>query len=221
MNSYWPQRINYLSLAVGLLAVVHAVGGVGLNSSQREFFVRLTPVNLLLSFGVVMLFHRGTSIGRLLGFIGLAFAIGWGVEVLGVHTGLPFGDYMYTDLQGWRVAGVPLLIGVNWVLLSYTMAVTIRPLVSKNYLLVLVAALGMTLLDVLLEFFAVHQGLWIWEGRTYPGWENFAGWFGVSLLLQRLFLYLIPDARNRVARYYLYLLVLFLGLQLWWMNCGF
>lgn len=216
MSSYWAQRISFFHLAVGLLAILHAVGAMGLNSPQREFFVRLTPVNLLMSFGMVMLFHRGTSIRRMLGFTGLAFAIGWGIEVLGVHTGFPFGDYYYTDLQGWRLAGVPLLIGVNWVLLSYAVAVTLRPLIQKDYVFVVAGSAAMTLLDVLLEFFAVRQRLWVWQGRDYPGWENFAGWFGVSLVLQGLFLYLIPDAFNRLARYYLLVLLLFLGVQLMW-----
>ena len=35
----------------------------------------------------------------------------------------------------------------------------------------------MVLLDVIIEPFAVHYGLWIWKGRVLPSIANYVAWF--------------------------------------------
>ncbi len=45
-------------------------------------------------------------------------AIGFGAELLGVHTGRPFGAYSYTGKLGPRVGGVPLLAAAAWALMA-------------------------------------------------------------------------------------------------------
>ena len=40
-------------------------------------------------------------------------------EILGVNYGLIFGDYIYLDNLGYKVFGVPVIIGVNWIILTY------------------------------------------------------------------------------------------------------
>ena len=44
------------------------------------------------------------------------------------------------------------------------------------YQVVLGASL-MVLLDVIIEPFAVHYGLWIWKGRVLPSLANYVAWF--------------------------------------------
>lgn len=214
MNRFWHKHIDHPAVfisAVSILGVVYAVGVVGLNSAYQDYFIRLTPLNLLMSFVLVAMYHRATAVSSFLYFFFSAYMLGWAVEVLGIHTGFPFGAYSYTDRQGWRIAGVPLLIGVNWFLMSYSFGVILCRRNFSRSQQVLAGALAMTFIDVLLEFFAVHHQLWIWEGRSYPGWENFAGWFGVSLLLQCLFVHFIPNTRNRIAPLYILCLFVFLA----------
>ena len=43
-----------------------------------------------------------------------AAAIGFACEVLGVHTGIPFGSYEYTGKLGWSLFGVPLAITLRF-----------------------------------------------------------------------------------------------------------
>ena len=48
----------------------------------------------------------------------LGFLTGMITEILGVQWGWIFGNYQYGDALGYKVLGVPLLIGVNWALLT-------------------------------------------------------------------------------------------------------
>jgi putative membrane protein len=54
------------------------------------------------------------------------FGIGWLSEHIGTGTGLPFGEYQYTDLLGWKLGGrVPILIPTSWFMIAvpaYVMA---------------------------------------------------------------------------------------------------
>ena len=47
------------------------------------------------------------------------FLIGMICEILGVNYGYIFGDYVYLNNLGTKVFGVPILIGINWVILTF------------------------------------------------------------------------------------------------------
>ena len=95
------------------------------------------------------------------------------------RTGNIFGEYHYTSILGPRILGVPVVIGTNWLLLSYCFSALVlwwRPSLKWIYQVVLGASL-MVLLDVIIEPFAVHYGLWIWKGRVLPSLANYVAWF--------------------------------------------
>ena len=48
----------------------------------------------------------------------IGFLTGMITEILGVQLGWIFGDYQYGEALGYKLFGVPLLIGVNWTLLT-------------------------------------------------------------------------------------------------------
>ena len=39
-------------------------------------------------------------------------------EILVVSYGIIFGNYKYGEILGYKVLGVPLIIGINWCILS-------------------------------------------------------------------------------------------------------
>lgn len=182
-----------------VLTVLYVVGIIGLSLPMFPEFVKLTPANLILSFVLVMYFHEPQSL-RLWGFVLLCFAVGFGVEVLGVNYGLLFGDYAYGPVLGFQIADTPFLIGINWVLLVYSSGVTVNFLFHRlsRILKALLGATFMVALDYWIEPVAVQLNFWYWEEMEIP-LQNYAAWWGVGLLLHLAFQELLPGADNKVG----------------------
>ena len=102
-----------------IIIILHLVGVIGTALPvTRELVVSLTPINLLITFSLLIYTHEGSK-NYLVYFLLLSTLIGFGVEVMGVSTGWPFGNYAYGNTLGPQLFEVPLLIGVNWFILSY------------------------------------------------------------------------------------------------------
>ena len=93
------------SWALVLVIVLHVVGFFGWHSSWSSVISLLTPVHLLISFWLLFQFSGATTTLRFR--LLLVYAIGLGVEFLGVHTGYPFGVYTYLEGLGPLVWDVP------------------------------------------------------------------------------------------------------------------
>ncbi len=128
----------------------------------------------------------GTAVGLLL----VTAVPGYLVEVLGVHTGFPFGSYSYSARLGPRWLGVPPLIGLAWTMLAWPAALAARRLVPGPVARVIVGAWALAAADVFLDPQLVAAGGWRWHTPAphlpgVPGvpLTNFAGWLLVALLL--------------------------------------
>lgn len=201
-----------LPLAVAILVIFHAVGFWGLLFSGRpEYFQELTPMNLLLTNTLLFAFHHRWNTAFIL-FAAVVFAVGFFSEVLGVHTGLLFGDYAYGAALGVKVWEVPLLIGLNWLMLIYTTGhisnYTRLPWFAKAIL----GAMLMVLLDFFIEPVAMAFDFWDWQSGHIP-FSNYIGWFLVALGLQVYFQQAPIFKENRLATYvYLVQLLFFVGI---------
>ncbi len=208
MKSLLNNKINFI---LSQLILIHLIGVIGLNSSKtRELFEHISSLNLLLAALIIFYFekHKNTSLYI---YIFIVFIIGMSAEIIGVHTQKLFGEYYYTNTLGFSILKVPLIIGINWVVLTYCTAKITNQFLNKHtFLNIVIGAILMVLLDVLLEFFAVKHQLWIWKDRTYPSIQNFAGWFFVSLLTHSTFRFLVKKTENKIAIYYFIILVFFL-----------
>ena len=106
-----------VNLIIILLFILHFVGGVALYmDSVKSVFLTLTPFNLALTFVLLIWGNQDFSF-NFFKVISVLFLIGFFVEVLGVYSGLLFGEYHYGKTLGFQFLGVPLIIGMNWVLL--------------------------------------------------------------------------------------------------------
>ena len=84
-------------------------------------------------------------------------------EILGVNYGLIFGEYVYLDNLGPKILGVPVLIGINWIILTFITG-SLSSLIFKNkYLSVILGAIFMILLDLIMEPVAPLLGFWIFD----------------------------------------------------------
>ncbi len=190
------------SVVIGILilAVFHQVGLVGLNlQATRPLFEQLVPFNLLLSIGVLAWFHREWTIPFGI-FAFISFWVGYLIEVAGVQTGIVFGPYHYETALGFKVAGVPPMIGVNWLMLVYICNIISQKISPNIWIKASLGALLMISLDFFIEPMAIEFNFWEWdtEQGIIPA-QNFIAWFLVSWLLSFGFHTLPGQKENPVA----------------------
>ncbi|HSJ67948.1 MAG TPA: carotenoid biosynthesis protein [Anditalea sp.] len=194
-----------------IIAIFYLVGIIGMAvPAVRPYFQMLTPFHLLLSTVILLLFHKEWSTDFYI-FSSLAFLIGFGAEVVGVQTGLIFGDYTYGTVLGPKVLGVPLMIGVNWFLLVYITGSLFNNYITNDIIAALMAALLMVLLDFLIEPVAIALDFWTWHSDDIP-LENYIGWLGVAFLIQLIYRKMSFNKENSVAIFLLICLGIFFGI---------
>lgn len=185
--------------ALLLLAASYLAGLIGLLLPQtRLLFQALTPFHLLLTAGLLFWFHKGWNKAFLF-FCAAAFLVGFGVEVLGVHTGAVFGEYWYGGAFGPKVLEVPLLIGLNWLVLVYCCGVLCERLPLALPLKASLGAALMVGLDFLIEPISAQYDFWYWQDNIIPT-QNFVAWYITAYLLLVLFYALPLQRRNFLAR---------------------
>lgn len=176
------KRQNILLL---ILIVFYSVGVIGLHTNLRGSFLSLTPFNLLLSFGCLYLSFKDLSLKKHLDFLLIALA-GYAIEWIGIHTSYLFGNYHYGSVLGFKFDDVPLIIGLNWVLLTFSASAIVNKWKIPLLLKAIIAGALMTALDWLMEPIAVKSGFWWWENGTIPVY-NYICW----MLFSTLFSYCI------------------------------
>lgn len=185
--------------SIGILTILYLVGIAGILMPIHSDFILLTPFNLLVSISLVLWHHPDWQRPTLL-YLLIAYFVGFAAELVGVQTGLLFGDYAYGKVLGPKLWGTPLMIGVNWMMLGYCAGVLSNALLAGRsfWLRGLLSALLMVGLDVIIEPVAMAYGFWGWGGDVVP-FSNYVGWFLVALPLELLFAYWHPTARNKVG----------------------
>ncbi|WP_231427744.1 MULTISPECIES: carotenoid biosynthesis protein [Pedobacter] len=174
-------------IAVAVIIIFHLVGLVGfLIPVAQPYFMKMVPFHLLLMFAVII-FSYNANIKRLLLFVSGVFLCGYLVEVLGVHTGKIFGSYYYGDTLGYKIAAVPLLMGVNWVILIFSVGQMMKSFKIRNSILAsLIGAVVLIIFDYFLEPVAMKFDYWQWDWHEIPG-QNFVAWFIVSVILLKFY----------------------------------
>jgi putative membrane protein len=200
-------------LSIAVLVILYTVGIFGLGSSSRDWFLAATPLTLMISSGLLLLNHAEWNLRAVFAFVAIGCA-GFLVEVLGVKTGIIFGEYAYGPTLGVKLWSVPLVIGLNWLLLTYSTGALVARLRLPNWLQAALAAAAMTALDILIEPVAMALDFWQWEGGMVPI-QNYLAWFGVSFAFLLGFQLLKFDKRNPIAIPLLALQVLFFGTLNW------
>lgn len=113
----------------------------------------------------------------------------FGIETIGAITGIPFGDYHYTDRFGPVLGVVPLTIPLAWHVVVTNALFVVRAILPHASRLAEAALTGLLcmLYDCILEPFATTvKHYWIWSEGTIPP-LNYVAWFVLSALLARLF----------------------------------
>lgn len=199
---------NYIKIFQIIISIFYLVGLIGMSiPSLRPYFQMLTPFHLLLNFGILLYFHKDWNYSFLI-FIAVGFSLGYGSEVMGVHTGFPFGDYWYGDVLGWQLFEVPLMIGINWLILVYCTGNLFHEKINNDWLAAGLASLMMMLIDVIIEPVAVALDFWKWESDIIP-LSNFLGWLAVAFIIQLFYRKLNFNKKNTISWYLLFNLITF------------
>jgi uncharacterized membrane protein len=166
-----------------LLIIIYAVGVVGL-WLKPEMFIPLTPLNLILTC-MLLLAHYNFKEKDFIRYVIFLFAAGFAVEMIGVQSGKIFGSYYYGDALGFKLKHVPLVIGINWVMLTLATQTIAYKFSNKLYITAALGATLMVLLDMVIEPVASKYQFWHWDNNHIPV-QNFIAWFIISFFFQGL-----------------------------------
>ncbi len=190
------------------VVMVYVVGLVGfLTPTLRPLFEKLTPINLLFVMIILFYHHKSWSQGFLSVSI-IIFAIGMLVEIVGVQTGLIFGEYEYGFVLGPKVWGVPLLIGINWLFLVYCIGTYFQNIDMNWMLKIVVSVFALILYDFFLETVAINTGMWNWS-KPHPPLQNFIGWGVTSAVMFYLWYRKKFEFQNKFSSFLYFVQLLF------------
>lgn len=191
------------------IGIFYLVGIIGIAvSPYSSFFVGLSFFHLLLSFGILLLGRKKYTAPFWL-FILMSFLIGMVVEWIGVNSGLLFGSYAYGTVLGPKFLGVPLIIGINWAMLSIVSAALLATLRLHFWLEVFASALLMVFLDFLMEPVAMKLGYWSWKGGLIPTY-NYVCWLFTAFVIHILYRkWKLNEANNVAVALFIYMTLFF------------
>jgi putative membrane protein len=192
-----PAPLAWVPLALALLLVATAIAYPLTDGSARD----VVSWSIVLLGSGVSVTHAALSRGLRtgLGVLALVAGVAVLVEALGLATGVPYGEYSYSDALGPTLLGVPFLVPLAWLLMAWPSWVLAARLTRgvraarRRPARVLVAAYVFAAWDVVLDPQLVQAGYWRWAHPQpgLPGIDtvpltNAAGWLLAGLLLMTL-----------------------------------
>ncbi|PKH66266.1 hypothetical protein CXF59_09830 [Flavobacterium sp. ALD4] len=197
---------TYKSYSLYFLILVYISGSIGfvLNPS---FFSPFTPFTLLLTCFVFLIHSPLADKKFIFAFFSIAF-LGFIIEVVGVKTGLIFGKYSYGNGLGYKFLNVPLVISINWAMLIFAGIIVVSRIFANKITVLLVAALLVTLIDLIIEQVAPKLDFWQFEGGL-PGLQNYLSWTGVAFFTSYFFYPTIIKGNRTVSLVILILQIIF------------
>ena len=191
-----------------IIWIFHLTGIFGILYGNSEWFINLTPLNLSVSFFLLVFVNKNHF--KTITFILICFFVGMISEILGVNYGLIFGDYEYGNALGYRLFGVPLLIGANWAILTLSCSALSATLFNSIFVKIIMGVFLMVMLDAVIEPIAPLLDFWEFNGGKAP-LKNYLGWIMVSFPLN-CFYHILKIRVNGTFTHHLYkqnILILF------------
>ena len=206
-------RFSKYQVATGIAILFHTIGLAGILLFDKDWIVRTTPLNLLLMAVLLIWTQTNRNIFFWI-FFSVCFITGIAVEMIGINTGLLFGNYVYGEVLGPQINNVSWIIGVNWFIVMYCCGVAMQMLVKKitsigpetpkpkilqALTVILDGATIAVFFDWVMEPVAVKLDYWTWLGTGEIPWFNYFCWFVVSALLLTVFWYSNFEKKNKFA----------------------
>lgn len=202
-------------ICCSLAVAIHLASLAIYLSPQFTALEKFIPYNWILLLGLIIINQPDKSAKFWL-FLLLCFSLSFLTELFSLTTGLIFGDFQYSLTLGTKVVGVPLLIGVFWVLLSYATGAFFKNFNIRSHTLrSLYAALFFLLLEILIEPVAIKFNYWEYLSMIVP-LQKYVAEFCFSFILLRILYHSEFKKRNPAASVVFIMQVLFYAaLNLW------
>jgi len=184
LKEFW-HKIDTQVLTIQIIWLFHLTAILGVSIGFFDFFIPKTPLNLSLSFCLLIATFPIDSLKKIL-LTTLFFGVGMLVEWIGVHYDFLFGVYEYGENLGLKIDGVPVLIGIYWAVLVLITGEIANEFTISKIKKVLLGAFLMVLLDFLMEASAPIFDFWSFEGGVAPI-RNYIAWFGIAVFLHGIF----------------------------------
>ena len=169
-----------INVYIGLVWLFTISGILGVISTASNWFLALTPLYLFINFLIILLCLKDQRV-RFLKGISVPFILGFITEVLGVNFGLVYGSYTYGENLGLKIFEVPLVICLNWCLLTIVSADVAKLITLNKVRRIMIGALIMLLLDFIIEISAPRFDFWVFEDGIVPI-QNYFAWLIVSAI---------------------------------------
>jgi uncharacterized membrane protein len=208
-----------------MVTVLAGSTAIDVTSEPAATIMRLSfrfagPTYVVLGAAAALLFladRIGTT--KAVALAGTASVLALGAELAGTSLGLPFGDYAYSGLLGYRVLGlVPFPIPLSWFYMLLGSLVIIARLARRDsppspWRWAVGAGLLMVAWDISMDPAMVKTGHWTWGSgamfRGLPNWlesfftadafygmplSNWLGWLLTATVIARVMLAIVPPA---------------------------
>ncbi len=190
------------------LLIFYLVGVLGfLIPYTHNLFTKLIPLALLLNVFLLLYFHKPTNT-KSFAIMALIALLGYAIEVVGVKTGVVFGHYWYGNSLGPKLFEVPIMIGINWVLLTYCASIIVSSFIKSMLARIIVGASMVTFYDFVMEPVAIYTNMWHWQSGVIP-LKNYLMWFLLAAFFVFIFTRFSKNNLNGLALHVLLLQFLF------------
>jgi carotene biosynthesis associated membrane protein len=175
--------------------------------------LRLSTIATVVLFAVSSAAHAAWTLGLRAAVMLVVVAGGLGLlaEAVGVRTGYPFGEYVYTGSLGLQLLGVPAVVPLAWAMMAYPCLLLGRRLAPAAGMLrraatALLGGLALASWDLYLDPQMVEAGHWAFRfpEPALPGvpgipLTNYAGWVLVSVVIVAALDVVLPRRHDRAA----------------------
>ena len=168
------------------VAVIHIAGIIGIHLAP-EIFLKTSFVSIIIPLTLYLYRIKPIKIEWIIIF--LVYLITFFSEWIGVNYGWLFGSYEYGDSLGFKIDGVPIIMGANWLLLGLVCRDVVKKIITNHWLVIILSALLMVLIDTLIEPLSNRLDFWTWKNNIIP-FSNYKDWFLIALLNQYIFSFL-------------------------------
>ena len=176
---------NLTKIFLILIWVNQLFGLFGILYIDFDLFLSLSPFSLLFTF-LVVIYSNIEFTYKSLGFVCIIIIVSMISEIIGVNFGLLFGSYYYGDNLGVSIFGVPVVIGLNWVILTISCGNISNYIFSKNKIFsILLGSFLMLLLDIIMEKVSANLDFWYFNDDNLL--FNYLCWFFLGLFNQYIY----------------------------------
>jgi putative membrane protein len=210
MRTRRTQPQTRLCLALAFTAWFgNALYAAGAPDGYLKLFSPALVAGAMIAF-LVIFGRRSEGDKGLFLFVITVFLIGWTFETISVLSGVPFGNYHYTDIMAPFLGQVSVSVLPAYCVMGFVSWLMARIMLGRlngppdtvsRFVTPVIAALLMVLWDLCMDpLRATVEGRWIWhDGGVYYGVPalNFAGWFAVTWIMFQS--YALIGAKDRAS----------------------